>query len=377
MRNLIVINTNSKGHSWIIPVLHSLSSYFDEKIDKQDFLISGHKKGFLNKIDSNTEDLIRKLKPFARNIFACYKSEIKCITGSKKELYFEYDNIIFCPMIVNNALANNKINELNIKYKKKYIIPTGDDIDRAFIIKTLSNEDVAKITDFILDCKNIVSPSSRVDYFPMKNDVRLLNYTLPTDIELYSKLKEKKIDKDFSSLDIQIFTKPQHSKKTIKALMLINKKKYNIRTLAIFPKLNIKDGVLSILKQLYLILKLQRNKKIGLVLFQNHRKKEIYYPQLNTFNSLYIQRRGGGTSIRYAVMQGLLIFGDLETPNAKVLKKDYNVKVFDFDKFDLKKYTQKDLERIVDFNKRNLFDSMEKSKNFYRNLFYSNNTSKK
>jgi len=118
MRNLIVITANSKGHSWIIPVLHSLSNYFDEKMDKQDFLISGKtiygkNKGFLTEIDDSTEDLILKLKPFARNIFACYTTEIKCIKGSKKELYFEYDNILFCPMIVTNAIANDKINELN------------------------------------------------------------------------------------------------------------------------------------------------------------------------------------------------------------------------------------------------------------------------
>jgi len=205
-----------------------------------------------------------------------------------------------------------------------------------------------------------------------KKEVNIFNYTLPVDIELFYKLKEKKIDKDFSSLEMQLFTKPQRSIATNKALKEIHSKKDNISTLGIFPCFRAKDGPLKIMKQLFNLLKIitMNRRRTGIILFFNNRKKELYYSQLSTFNSLYIQRRGGGGAIKYAVMEGLLLFANLQTTNAKLFRNTFNLKVLDFKNFDFKKYSQKDLEEISEFNKRNVIKSMQKSIDFWRDLFY-------
>ena len=292
MRNLIVINNNDV---WMERVLYSLSSCFDKNLTyKQDFLIGDLNSGFLSDMSHINKDLVKNLKPYAKNIFAYCKSELICILGDKTDINLEYDNIIFLAVYIGNVLVNKKINELKIKYKRKFIIPTDDDIDRFYILKKSNKKEIFIIDEFILDCKNIICPSSLVEYMPMKDSINVLPYAFPVDFELYDDSVEENATKNFSSLEMHLFTKPQRSKDTVKILKIINRRIYNFNTVGIFPKLafEFNEKLFNKIKEcfskisfLIILLRMIIKRKIGIILFIDNRKKDTYYSQLNTFNS--------------------------------------------------------------------------------------------
>lgn len=375
MKNLLVIHNNDR---WTEKILTTIKSLFNNSKDddyfEPDLLICNDYKGNIPDKKSINIGFINIFKPYVRNIFALIGSKITCLYNFQFINDLIYDNIIYFPISIGIAITNKIINELNIKYGKKLIRTSGDDIDRFYILNLLTRKNRKLIDQFILDCRNIISSPTAISYLPFKDQINLLFYTFPVDFNLYDNNELKNfehkliIKSDFNNLEMQLFTKPQPLKATIDALKSINKYQKYIRTLGLFPILTMDKRIPLLLVKFFRELKKSR---ASFVFFWRMRPLKTYNSQLETFNSLYIQRRGGITAVKYAILKGLLIFGDPKTHNYKLLTNDHGINILNLKDFNQGLYNKQNIIDIIHSNRSNMIQIVEKSKIYWYNLFSS------
>ncbi len=275
MKNLIVFHNNDR---WIERFLLTFKALFNnDKSDcysEPDLLICDEIKGAISSEKLIKMSFLNSLKPFVKNIFVLLVPKIISLNNSQSLMDLTYDNIIYFPISIGTAIANNIINEQTVKYGKKLILPSDDDIDRFYIIKTISKKDRVLIDKFIVDCGNII---------PMKDRLNKLEYTIPLDFEIYSKPNLNE-ERNLDFLEMQVFTKPQSIQSTIDVLKEINKNQNYIKNLGLFPVLNVdKKLPLLIIK----FLKEIKKSKASFVFFLRDRPLKTFWSQLETFNSLF------------------------------------------------------------------------------------------
>jgi len=364
----MIINNND---NWTVVFLKTFKSFFNNSMDENycepDLLICDDLKGNISNEKAIKKSFINTIKPYVKNIFILIKFKIICLDNSQSINDLIYDNILYFPISIGGAITNKIINELNIKHGKKIVLPSDDDIDRFYIGNILSQKNRNLIDHFILDCKNIIGPKSLIDYLQMKDQLNILSYTIPLD---YQSITSEFDLKNYDYLEMQIFTKPQPIEKTMNVLKIINANQKYIRIIGFFPLLTMRKRLPLILLDFYREI---RKIKASFVIFWRDRPLKTYYSQLETFNSLFIQRRGGFTAIKYAIANGLLIFGDSQTPNGKILTNDFGIKVLKLEDFNRDLYNKQDIANILRSNRINLINIIEKSKIFFCNLFSSKN----
>lgn len=330
------------------------------------------------------------INSFVDNIFILTQSGIKTINNSKDISKIHYDNILYNAFNENTSVVNRKLNEYKIKHGLKLILDTGSipwyyTENRSYNKTSGFSENTYQLIDNLIhDCGNIVTLSTYANLLPMKDDIRIFSILYPIDFNLYlsSRYSYNELDyqKNYDYLNIQIFSKFNTLKNILDTLELLNNYKtiiarvkilYNFRNLFSPGFLRLKRDFPFFLDFLIQIIRI--GSKIDFQL--RFLKFNEYYEAIHQNNALIIQQDGGLGAIIDAILNELLIFNNFSSNslNNKILVNDFNITVFDLVDFQNELYTLNDLESILIKNKQNMLGVIEKSRDFYKDLFSSNN----
>jgi hypothetical protein len=288
--------------------------------------------GPVNDLSKVPDSFLERLYANTNRILLAGNESVRHVSGMELPGSFTYDLIITFPLSPGTISTMQLLSSLDITFSRSIVLSSDDDLDKYFILRKHLSKQIADAISILSESDQIIAPTAFVEYLPPEVRAKLVFQTFPIDFEYMDTwLKEDSalvLENKNPRLSLQLFTKQSTRKDLNKLLARILMQQRNISYLGYFSLPGIsKRHFVSDLWEVMKTRRFLRTCNTGLVSFSGIRPLSSYLAHLNSFDALVVQRRGGLSAIKFAVLKGKTLVAANDSINKKILSDDYGLDV--------------------------------------------------